>query len=132
MIETIQHNDEVYAVIIRREFDKDGIEFFTPPDFSQQLGYMKRPEGYKIQPHVHKKVERKVNFTQEVLYIKNGKVKMDLYHNDKSFFKEVVLEGGDVVLLASGGHGFEMLEESTIIEVKQGPYIDADVDKEKF
>ena len=131
MIESIKHKDQLLAIIIRSSFSKPGIEFFTPGDFSQQLGYMNRPKGYTIEPHVHKLVERKVTLTQEVLFLKSGKVKVNFFDNDQVYLESRIVETGDVILLASGGHGFEMLEESEMIEVKQGPYI-GDEDKVRF
>lgn len=122
MIQQIIHNNKLLSVIIRRSFEKDGIEFFTPDDFSQQLAYMKRPKDYVIPPHVHNPVLREVQLTQEVLVIKSGKVRVDFYDDDKNYLESTIVETGDVILLAHGGHGFEMLEESEIIEVKQGPY----------
>lgn len=124
--------EQVAAIIIGRDFDKEGINFFTPEDFSQQLAHMRRPKGDVIMPHVHKINSRKVDLTQEVLFIKRGKVRVDLYTQEKKYFESVTLVAGDVILLAHGGHGFEMLEESEIIEVKQGPYTSVEKDKEKF
>ncbi len=131
MIENIVHNDKLLAVIIRAEFSKEGIEFFTPNDFSQQLAYMKRPQGYIIDPHVHNLVPREVTLTQEVLYIKSGEVRVDFYDDNKVYIKNSILKKGDVILLAAGGHGFEMLETSEMIEVKQGPYV-GELDKVRF
>ncbi|MEP6737718.1 MAG: hypothetical protein ABJA70_19500 [Chryseolinea sp.] len=119
------------AIIIRASFRDEGITFFTPGEFSQQLGYMNRPKGYTILPHRHKVVQREVTLTQEVLIIRVGKVRVDFYNETQSYLKSCVLVTGDVILLAAGGHGFEMLENSEIIEVKQGPYID-DNDKIRF
>jgi len=131
MIDKIIHNNTLYAIIIRKNYDNEGISFFTPEEFSQQLAYMRRPAGYTISPHVHNKVQRSVFVTQEVLLIKSGRVKVDFYDNEQVYIKSAVLESGDVILLASGGHGFEMLEESEVIEVKQGPYA-GDDDKTRF
>jgi len=131
MIEKIERDGIVYAIIIRHSFVKEGIEFFTTNDYSQQLGYMNRPEGYIIVPHRHNLVERKVVMTQEVLLIKSGKVRVDFYDDVQHYFGSKVLTTGDVILLAAGGHGFEMLEKSEIIEVKQGPYC-GEVDKIRF
>ena len=131
MIQKIEHNDTLLAIIIRSSFNKDGIEFFTPNEFSQQLGYMKREKDYVIEPHVHNPVKREVTWTQEVLFIKSGKVRVDFYDEDKNYLNSEVLSKGDVILLAAGGHGFQMLEVSEIIEVKQGPY-SGDKDKTRF
>lgn len=131
MVERIVISGELLAIILRSSFEKNGIEFFTDNHFSQQLGYMNRPQGYTIPPHKHKNVKKEVLQTQEVLFIKSGKVKVDFFTDDHVYVQSAVLEKGDVILLASGGHGFEMLEQSEIIEVKQGPY-DGDEDKERF
>ena len=131
MIEYIQQKNEIYAIILRSSYQEEGIKFLTPDNFSQQLGYMKRPKGYVIQPHIHNEIKRSVTLTQEVLFVKTGKVKVNFYDNDKIFKESVILQKGDFILLAAGGHGFEMLEQSELIEVKQGPY-SGDGDKTRF
>lgn len=122
MIEQITFNGKIYAIIIRADFKQEGIEFFTPDEFSQQLAYMKRPKGYVIEPHIHLHLERKVCFTQEVLLVRSGKVKVDFFDEKQKYLQSSVIRQGDVILLASGGHGFEMLEDAEMIEIKQGPY----------
>jgi len=131
MTETVEHDSLVIAIIVRSDFHGEGIEFFTPRDFSQQLAYMNRPAGHRIQPHVHNKVHRDVFLTQEVLFIKSGRVKVDFYDDERTYLEDRVLEAGDVILLAWGGHGFTMLEPTEMIEVKQGPYM-GDQDKTRF
>ena len=122
MIEKITHNDKLLAIIIRSGFNKPGISFFTPDDFSQQLAYMRHPAGKEIPPHVHNPVPRQVHFTQEVLFIKRGRLRIDFYNDDRNYLESRIFEEGDTILLATGGHGFEALEELEMIEVKQGPY----------
>ena len=131
MIQKIQHQETTIAIIIRSSFRSSGIHFFTPDKFSQQLAYMKHPSGYQIPPHVHNKVVRDVQSTQEVLFVKSGKLRVDFYTEDQNYLESSTLNTGDVILLASGGHGFEILEEAEIIEVKQGPY-SGDHDKTRF
>lgn len=131
MIEKVLFQETQLAIIIRASYKKEGISFFTPGDFSQQLGYMNRPKGYVIDPHVHNLVERKVTLTQEVLYVKAGKVRVDFYNDEQDYLESRIIETGDVILLASGGHGFEMLEHTEMIEIKQGPYC-GDEDKVRF
>jgi len=131
MFEEIKFKDQLLGIIIKANYEKEGITFFTPDDFSQQLGYMKREKGYVIEPHVHNPVTREVIWTQEVLFVKSGKVRVDFYDDDKNYLESRILTTGDVVLLASGGHGFSMLETSEIIEVKQGPY-SGEKDKTRF
>ena len=99
MIEKIEINKVLYAIIIRSNYKGDGIEFFTPEDFSQQLAYMRRPKGYRIQPHIHKKINKQINFTQEVLFIKSGKLKVDFFDEKKKYLQSNILEKGDIILL---------------------------------
>jgi hypothetical protein len=131
MIERITVNGKLLSVIIRSSFNKQGIEFFTPGEFSQQLAYMNRPKGYVIPPHVHNEVSREVTFTKETIFIRSGKVRIDFYDDDRNYLESKILTTGDVVLLAYGGHGFEMIEPTEMIEVKQGPYV-GEKDKERF
>lgn len=130
-IEIIKDDQEMLAIIIKRNFSTEGIKFFTPDDFSQQLAYMHHKKGKKIKPHIHNAVKREVRFTQEVLFIKRGRLKVDIYQNDHSYFSTHILDVGDVILLAGGGHGFEFLEDTEIIEIKQGPYA-GEMDKTHF
>jgi len=131
MIERIKHQNKELALIIRADYRSDGIEFFTPDTYSQQVGYMNRPRGYVIPPHVHNPVAREVHFTKEVLLIKSGRLRVDFYSDEQAYLESALLLRGDVILLAFGGHGFEMLEDSEIIEVKQGPYA-GESDKTRF
>ena len=131
MLEPINYQDNMLALILRADYHSEGIQFFTPNDYSQQLGYMNRQKGYIIDPHVHNSVVREVQYTKEVLIIKSGKVRVDFYDDDQNYLESRVVCPGDVILLAFGGHGFEMLEDSEIIEVKQGPYA-GEQDKTRF
>jgi len=131
MITKLTHEGKLLALILGRSHRAEGIEFFTPDDFSQQLAYMNRPAGYVIAPHVHNAVERQVQYTKEVLFIRSGRLRIDFYAEDQHYIESRILEAGDVVLLAYGGHGFEMLEPTEIVEVKQGPYA-GEADKTRF
>lgn len=121
-IENIVHGLEHIALIIKAKFDKPGIHFFTPKNFSQQVAIMRHPKGHKIAPHIHNLKSRRVFYTQEVLIVRYGRVKANLYSSNKEFIGTRILEEGDIILLCGGGHSFEMLEEASMIEVKQGPY----------
>jgi mannose-6-phosphate isomerase-like protein (cupin superfamily) len=130
-IESILHDGRTLALLLRAGYRADGIRFFTPDDFSQQLGYMSRPAGYVIPPHVHNPVAREVHYTKEVLVVRSGRVRVDFYDEDQTYLESRILGPGDVLLLAYGGHGFEMLEPTEMIEVKQGPYA-GESDKTRF
>lgn len=130
-LEKIVHNNQIYAIIIRSNYSKDGVEFFTPNDFSQQLAFMKHPKGKLIQPHLHNVVTREVHYTKEVLVIRKGSLQVDFYDDNRAYIESRTLNSGDVILLAFGGHGFKCLEDVEMIEVKQGPYL-GDADKVRF
>ena len=131
MIEEITHDGRLLALIIPNEFREPGIHFFTPGDFSQQVAFMRHPAGKVIDAHVHNPVARAVEYTQEVLFIRRGRMRVDFYTSDRAYLGSRILEAGDAILLATGGHGFEVLEEIEMIEVKQGPYA-GDGDKTRF
>ena len=131
MVETITANEQLLAIIISHKFNDPGIHFFTPGDLSQQLAYMHHPIGREIPPHVHNPVPREVHFTQEVLFVRRGKLRVDFYDDGQNYLESRILVAGDTILLATGGHGFEVLEELEMIEVKQGPYA-GDQDKTRF
>ena len=131
MIKKIEYQNKLFAIIISNSFKEPGIHFVTPDDYSQQLAYMNHPKGKKIQAHYHNIVKREVTLTQEVLFIKKGKLRVDFYDQALNKFQEEVLSEGDCILLSEGGHGFEVLEDIEMIEVKQGPY-SGEQDKTRF
>ncbi len=131
MIKKITDGDQLLALIVSHQFSEPGIHFFTPDQLSQQLAYMRHPVGKHIQPHIHNSVPREVEYTQEVLFIRKGKLRVDFYNVQQDYLESYILESGDVILLVTGGHGFEVLEELEMIEVKQGPYV-GEQDKTRF
>lgn len=130
-IETIQYQGNVIALVIYNNFDVNGIKFLSPNEFSLQLGHMRHPAGYQVVPHTHNPVHRHTVGTQEVLFIKKGRIRVDFYSSDQVFLESRELVAGDIILLVSSGHGIEVLEEATIVEVKNGPYIEG-ADKGRF
>lgn len=131
MIQEITYQSQLLAIIVSHRFNEPGIHFFTPNELSQQLAYMHHPVGKIIPPHVHNPVTREVQYTQEVLFIKQGKLRVDFYNYQQQYLESRILEAGDVILLITGGHGFEVIEELEMIEVKQGPYV-GEMDKTRF
>ncbi len=131
MIETIRWKDSTIAIIVRNGYDVEGIQFLAPTDFSLQLGHMRRPVGYHVVPHTHNPVERNTVGTQEVLFVKKGVIRVDFYSMQQEYLESRELRRGDLILLAGAGHGIDVLEEATIVEVKNGPYIEGS-DKDRF
>ena len=133
LIEEIYNEDVQLALIIRNEFncEKNNIKFFTRDSFSQQIGLMNRPKDYEIIPHIHNLVKREVLYTNEVLFVKKGLIQVDFFDDNKVFLESRIIKKGDLILLIKGGHGFKFLEDSDLIEVKQGPYL-GESDKSRF
>jgi len=131
-IKKIIHNEEILGVIFRNGKIGPGINFFTEPENSLQAGILNHPKGHIILPHIHNKVERTVVETQEMLYIEKGKMKVTFFTENGEKICDEILMVGDLVILMRKGHGMEMLEDSKIIYVKQGPYVDKKIDKRIF
>jgi len=119
------------AIILSASFDEEGIQFFTPNEMSQQLASMSYKAGKVIPAHTHNRVLREASFTQEALFIRKGTLRVDFYTQQGKYRTSRILTSGDVIMLISGGHGFEVLEDLNMIEVKQGPYVGA-ADKKRF
>jgi len=131
MIKRIRHNDDLFALIYSSEDLQEGINFVTDDDAILQLGAMKRTKGYVIAPHVHTPFERNITGTNEVMYLQEGRVRIKFFTENKEFLEDFILEEGQWIVFVKGGHGFEMLETSVLIEVKNGPYAH-DMDKIRF
>ena len=131
MIEEIRKNNTLFAVIIRSNYKVEGISFVTPDSESLQIAYMGYPKNKKIMPHIHNYIHREIFVTQEVLFLRKGKLRVDFYDHCKNYIESKIVEAGDVTILTSGGHGFEVLDEIDMIEVKQGPY-KSEEDKKRF
>ena len=122
MIEYIKHDNEIISIIIKSNYAGEDINFFTPESYELQLGYMNRKKNYIIEPHIHASTKRNIHKTFEVLFIRKGKVQIDFFSKNKIKLQSKILNKGDTILIGDCGHGFTMLEDSEILEVKQGPY----------
>lgn len=114
---------KLLAVIIKAKFKEDGVKFFVPDKYPQQLGYIRHPRGHVISSHIHMPFLRRIKFTQEALFVRSGKIRIDFYDDKRDYVESRVVRQGDVIFLASGGHGFEFIEDAEIFEVKQGPFL---------
>ena len=123
--EEITSDGEIIALIVRADFSirEEGARFFTSPDASQQVGYLQRKAKAIIRPHVHHQEKREITQTHETLIVKKGLLRVDLYTKGGHLVASRTLRRGDTILLMSGGHGFEMMEDTELIEIKQGPYL---------
>ena len=132
MIEKIFHKKKLFALIVRSNFrKKKGINFFTPKETTQQFGYMKHKRGHIIKPHKHNRRLTKIIRTTEVILLLKGLLRVDFYNNKKKYLFSKKVYAGDIIMLVNGGHGFKVLKDIEMIEVKQGPY-SLSADKTKF
>jgi mannose-6-phosphate isomerase-like protein (cupin superfamily) len=129
--EAVCHNGRTLAVIISNRFHEPGVHFFTDDSSSLQLGSMSHQAGKSITPHLHNPVPRQALTTQEVIFIRKGKLRVDFYDESRAYLESRMLEAGDVILLIEGGHGFQVIEDVELFEVKQGPYL-GEKDKTRF
>ncbi len=116
-------SEDLLAIVVRDEFRGGRYNFLTPDDFPMQLGVNFYGPGDRIQPHVHVETQRDVRAQQELLFMKRGRAVLHLYTARRELAHDVELRAGDCVLLASGGHGLDILEDAQLVEAKQGPYL---------
>lgn len=129
--EQVEAGGEVFAYIVRADAGETATRFLTPPECSFQLGFVVRPAGDAVRPHAHRLVERRLETTAELLLVRTGSCELDLYDSERRLVATRRLDAGDAVLLVAGGHGLRLLEDTVLLEVKQGPYAGQD-DKECF
>ena len=121
-IEYIIWNGKPLAYIIRAELNPDRTTFLTPPEFNLQVGFVAYPAGGGIARHVQLPMERHIMGTSEVLVVRRGRCEADIYNEERQLVATRELREGDILILVCGGHGFRMLEDTVLLEVKQGPY----------
>lgn len=113
------------AIVVRSHAEVDGINFVTGQEASFQLGLMGRKSGYVVPHHVHSRQERLITDTQEFLLIRKGSCEVSLFDRESIVNHKIKLNAGDAILLIAGGHSICMLEDTHILEIKQGPYFSA-------
>jgi len=130
-IERISFNEKTLAEIIRAGLKPSQTIFFTSPEFKQQVGFIVYQKGEEIARHIHRPLERHLVGTSEVLIIRRGRCEVDIYNNSRELVVTMELQEGDILIIVSGGHSFRMIEDTVILEIKQGPYIGLQ-EKERF
>lgn len=133
-LESVEHiisHGTPLCYLIRARLVPAATTFLTPPEFKQQVGYVVYPSGAEIKRHVHRSIERKLIGTSEVLIVKKGHCFIDIYDDEQKLVATRDLHEGDIMLMVGGGHGFRMVEDTVLLEIKQGPYLGVD-EKERF
>lgn len=131
LIERITWNGGPLCYIVRAEFNPEQTAFLTPPKFSLQVGYIVHPAGHEIPRHIHLPLKRHIMGTAEVLVVHKGHYEIDIYNDERQLVATRELRTGDIMIMVGGGHGFRMLEDTVLLEVKQGPYPGVE-EKERF
>ena len=132
MIEKILYKNKLFALIVRKQFrKKSGINFFTSKESTQQFGFMRHKKNYIIKPHKHNKRLTRILRTTEVILLLKGTLRVDFYNDKLKYLFSKKINERDIIMLIHGGHGFKVLKNVEMIEVKQGPYSLAR-DKMKF
>ena len=132
MIEKVLYKNKLFALIVRRQFrKKSGINFFTSKEATQQFGFMKHKKNHIVKPHKHNKRLTKILRTTEVILLLKGTLRVDFYNDKNKYLFSKIINEGDIIMLVYGEHGFKILKDAEMIEVKQGPYSLAS-DKIKF
>ena len=132
MIKEIIYKKKLYALVVRKSYrKKKGISFFTKNDSNQQIGYMKHSKNYVIKPHLHIKRLTKIFLTSEVIILKKGKLRVDFYDEKRKYLFSIYINKDEIIMLVHGGHGFKVMKDVEMLEIKQGPYV-LSKDKIKF
>jgi quercetin dioxygenase-like cupin family protein len=118
-------------MIIRAKPTPETTVFYTPDEFGLQFGKVVHAAGGKISRHRHKPFLRRIAGGQEILVVEKGRMVLDVYADGRTLHSSHEMEQGDVAVLAAGGHGFRFLEDTVLLEIKQGPYC-GNADKELF
>lgn len=126
MLESITWDGQPLCYIIHRERFPERTTFLTPPEFTLQVGYIVYEGGQEIPRHVHRRIERTIDRTAEVLVVRIGRCELDVYNDDRERVATREVREGDVIIFIGGGHGFRMVEDTVLLEVKQGPYAGTD------
>jgi quercetin dioxygenase-like cupin family protein len=134
MIEPIPDGPDgpVLAYVVRGTPAPERTTFLTPPSAGLQVGYVVYAAGQEIARHMHLPVERQLVGTAEVLLVQRGRCEVDVYAEDRRLVGTRELHQGDVLIALSGGHAFRLLEDTVLLEVKQGPFVGDTASKERF
>ncbi len=124
--EKVYSDGKLLAYVLRNDLTPDKTTFITPSEINLQLGYVVYPAGGEVLRHMHRPIERNIKGTTEILFIKKGRCMMDIFDEQQKLVTSLELNQGDTVLMIGGGHGFRMLEDTILLEIKQGPYTGMD------
>jgi len=127
--ELIVHKKKHYAEVIRSSLKSKSTIFFSPEKSSFQFGLLAHKKGYEEKPHYHRPFKRVIKDVQQMFVVQKGKVRVDLYSDDKKLIKKINLKKGDAIVLIHGTHAINVIEDMQCISVKQGPFLGTEFDQ---
>jgi hypothetical protein len=112
---------------------KEGLNFFSQDEDFIQVGIWGYGEGKELKAHIHNEVKREVQWTQEVLFVRSGKLRANIFDTSETKVGELEIKAGDIIILLRGGHGYDILEDGTqVLEIKNGPYVGPELDRRRL
>ena len=121
-MEKIVHKGRLVALRVRRF--PNGTRGLTSPKDALQLLSQKRAKGHIVVPHRHIPKKRTTRLLQEGLVVIKGKLRVDLYDEQKNCFRRFLVRTSEAVVLLGVAHAIHFLEDSLVYEFKNGPFID--------
>ena len=132
-VKEVKKDNVVLARLVKQENWNAGLGFYSQDNEFIQVGTWNYNKGKQLMPHIHNEVNREIERTNEVLYVIEGCVKASIYDLQKELIEELIVNKGDTLILLNGGHGYEIISDNTkVLEVKNGPYLGADIDRKRF
>lgn len=131
-VKIIKAEDVILAKVISSDWN-DGLSFYSDNSDFIQVGTWRYNRGKELLAHIHNQVERIVYKTQEVLYVRKGKIAAFIYDLEGNLVENINVNEGDVLILINGGHGYKIPEDDTqVLEIKNGPYPGANLDRKRI
>lgn len=133
MIKEIKDGEILIAKIIKAEEWEENLKFYTDDKDFLQVATWNYNKGKHLKAHGHNICKRVSDKTNELIFIKSGKIKSTLFSENGVVLETVILEQGDILISYNGGHAYDILDENTqVLEVKNGPYPGLEKDKKVF
>jgi hypothetical protein len=123
---------ELLGVVVCNEHANLGDRYdVCEPSETLQAAVVRGNAGKKYRAHRHLPVVRQTATpTAEAWVVMRGKVLLTVYDLDDTPFEPVELQAGECWIGFRGGHGYEILEDDTVVwEFKTGPYFGQESDK---
>ena len=133
IVEVSQDNEVLARYIPSTVAWSSGLNFFSADDDFIQVGTWGYDAEVRLKPHIHNEVSRTIYWTQEVIFVRSGRLRANIFNKNEKQVSEIEMSAGDIIVLLGGGHGYDVLEEGTqVLEIKNGPYVGAELDRRRF